>query len=166
MKKADRTFERLSDATYRAANHKGYLVDLIKSAPSPLHKTTRSTISGDKNDLIAAEIENLNWLYAAPPVSSIVIGNDGFPVVFDVPDPRVFAAYKLWLSEQIRRDPMKKTRDKKQSIAVLHLLKGYLPEYPLSGSELRGLPQRLRDNVIDEYDRVNVEQSVGPVPGL
>lgn len=158
LKKADRTFERSPNATYRAANDKGYLVDLIKSTPAPVHKITRSTVSGDNNDLIAAEIENLNWLYAVPPVRSTVVGNDGMPVVFDVPDPRVFAAHKLWLSEQPTRAPIKKARDKNQGIAVLHLIKGYLPEYSLNEAALRGLPRALRDNVSDVYERIVVDR--------
>ncbi len=166
LKKADRTFERQPNVTYCAANDKGYMVDLIKPMPSPPHKVTLPSITGNKNDLSAAEIENLNWLYAAPPANAIVIGNDGFPVVFDVPDPRVFAAYKLWLAEQDRRDPRKKTRDKKQGIAVLRLLKEYLPEYQLNEAELKGLPQRLRDKMSVEYDRIEVNQSVDRVPGL
>ena len=166
LKKADRTFERLSEATYRATNQKGYLVDLIKSVPSPVHKITPSTVSGDENDLIAAEIEYLNWLYAVPPVSSVVIGNDGFPVIFDVPDPRVFAAHKLWLSEQPSRDPVKKARDRKQGFAVLHLLKAYLHEYPLDEKALRGLPQKLRDKMSSVYDNIVVGQPSPPVPGF
>ena len=154
LKKADRTFDRMPKASYRAANAKGYMVDLIKPALANVHKTTKASLTGHKTDLAAAEIRNLDWLYAAPLASTTVVGNDGLPVVFDVPDPRVFAAHKLWLSEQPNRSPVKKVRDRSQGIAILRLLKAYLHDYPLDSDALRGLPQSLRDNLQSEYDRL------------
>ena len=156
LKKADKTFDRLPKATYRAVNEKGYLVDLIKPASKTIQKTTRSTITGNKNDLIAAEIRNLDWLYAAPPVSAVVIGSDGAPAVFDVPDPRVFAAHKLWLSELPERDPMKKTRDRQQGLMVLQLLKEYLAAYVFDKTLLRGLPESLLNRAADELAQLDV----------
>ena len=169
LKEADKTFDRLPKAPYRAANAKGYMVDLIKPAPSRRHETIRASFSGHKNDLVAAEIHNLDWLYAAPIVSATVVGNDGLPVVFDVPDPRVFAAHKLWLSELPDRSPVKKVRDRKQGIAVLRLLKAYLHDYPPDGDALRGLPQSLRDNLQSEFDRIVMgppAQGSIPAPGF
>ena len=156
LKKADKSFDRLSKATYRAANNKGYLVDLIKPASSSVHEATPATITGNKSDLIAAEIRNLNWLYAAPPVSAVVIGSDGAPAVFHVPDPRVFAAHKLWLSALPEREPVKKVRDRKQALAVLQLLKGYLPEYPLDETALQGLPRDVFSGAADELAQINI----------
>ena len=169
LKKADRTFDLMPKTSFRAANAKGYMVDLIKPAPANIHKTTKASLTGHKNDLLAAEIHNLEWLYAAPVVSTTVVGNDGFPVVFDVPDPRVFAAHKLWLSELPDRSAIKKVRDRSQGIAVLRLLKTYLHNYPPDGEALRGLPQSLRDNLQSEYDRIAIEdqeQVSMPAPGF
>ncbi len=169
LKKADRTFDRMPKESFRAANAKGYIVDLIRPAPANIHKTTKASLTGHKNDLLAAEIPNLEWLYAAPVVSTTVVGNDGFPVVFDVPDPRVFAAHKLWLSEQPNRSAIKKVRDRRQGIAVLRLVKAYLHDYPPDGEALRGLPQSLRDNLQSEYDRIAIgaqEQAPMPAPGF
>ncbi|MCY4153928.1 MAG: nucleotidyltransferase domain-containing protein [Gammaproteobacteria bacterium] len=169
LKKADRTFERMPNAPYRAANAKGYMVDLIKPAPAQSHKTTRVSFTGHKHDLVAVEIHNLDWLYAAPVVSATVIGNDGLPVVFDVPDPRVFAAHKLWLSALPNRSPVKKVRDRRQGIVMLQLLKAYLHDYPPDSDALRGLPQSLRDNLQSEFDRVVIEpqkQTPIPAPGF
>lgn len=159
LKKVDKTFERMPNAPYRATNADGYIVDLIKPQPANVHKTTPSLISGNKNDLNAVEIRNLDWLYSAPLVSVIVIGNDGLPVVFDVPDPRVFAAHKLWLSDEPARSPVKKVRDRAQALAVLRLLKEYLHDYPLDGKELIGLPQALRDNMQLEYSRLIIDKA-------
>lgn len=169
LKKADRTFDRMPKAPFRAANSKGYMVDLIKPAPPQIHKTTRASLTGHKNDLVAADIPNLDWLYAAPLVSATVVGNDGLPVVFDVPDPRVFAAHKLWLSELPDRSPVKKVRDGRQGLAVLRLLKAYLHDYPPDSDALRGLPQSLRDNLQSEFDRIVIdpqEQASMPAPGF
>ncbi len=172
LKKADRTFERMPNAPYRATNARGYMVDLIKPAPAQPHKPSQTSLTRrrhDPVDLIAVELRNLDWLYAAPVVSTTVIGNDGLPVVFDVPDPRVFAAYKLWLSGRADRSPVKKVRDKRQGIAVLQLLKDYLHDYPPDSDALRGLPQPLRDNLQSEFDQVVIKtkaQTPLPVPGF
>ena len=56
---------------------------------------------GGSDDLMADELNNLQWLVSAPKVSQIVIGDDGYPSTMVVPDPRAFAIHKLWLSERV-----------------------------------------------------------------
>jgi hypothetical protein len=71
-------------------------------------------------------LEGLDWLADAPRKTQIVIGENGFPVRFVVPDPRVFALHKIWLSLQPTRDPMKRNRDFRQGEAVAVLVMEYL----------------------------------------
>jgi hypothetical protein len=54
-----------------------------------------------------------------------VIADNGFPVRFVVPEPRVFALHKLWVSLQPTRDPIKRKRDFRQAEAVAQLSLDY-----------------------------------------
>ena len=57
-----------------------------------------------------------------------------------VPDPRVFAAHKLWLSKRPDRDPLQRRRDAAQAQAVASLVALHLPHLPYVASELKLLP--------------------------
>jgi len=142
IQKADRSFEPISQGGFRAVNRDGYMVDLIKSEPKQLHiKETRRM--GGVDDLEAAEIRNLQWLISSPKFSQVVIGQDGYPALLVAPDLRAFALHKLWLSEQVDREPVKKRRDYDQGLAVAELVIQYLPQYRFNTSELRMFPRNL-----------------------
>ena len=152
IRKADRSFESISPGGFRAVNRDGYMVDLIKSEPKQLlRKETRRM--GGPDDLEAAEIRNLQWLISSPKFSQVVIGDDGYPASLVVPDPRVFALHKLWLSEQADREPVKKQRDHDQGLAVAQLIIQYLPQYQFNTSELRMFPkdvvQKAKEKISD-----------------
>lgn len=145
LHKVDRSFALLGKSSFRAVNKDGYMVDLVKPEPkSMLQKENRRM--GGSDDLVAAEIKNLQWLVSAPKFSQIVIGEDGYPAFMVVPDPRAFAIHKLWLSEQIDRDPVKKNRDRAQALAVCRLILHYLTELSFKPEELRMFPK----DIIDE----------------
>ena len=144
LKKADKTFERLDGSPCRAVNAKGFMVDLITPAPEAPLVPRDLQSSGPSGDLEAAEFENLQWLLTAALIRRTVVGADGYPAVFEVPDPRVFAAHKLWLAEQPGRGPLKRERDLQQARAVVGLLLEYLPRYSLEDSAIQGLPAALR----------------------
>jgi hypothetical protein len=120
LKRVDRTFDISSERSFRAVNSRTFMVDLIKP---PARK--RSKI-GRGRDLVASTIEGLQWLADAPKMTQIAIGEDGFPVRFVVPDPRVFALHKLWLSLQTDRSPLKRKRDFRQGGAVGQIALEYL----------------------------------------
>ena len=46
------------------------------------------------------------------------------------PDPRYWAAHKLWLSTKSHRDPQKKIRDRQQADVMLRLIREMLPQFP------------------------------------
>ena len=142
MQKADRSFDLPSKKSFRAVNQDGYMVDLIKVQPkSILIKEDRQVGSGD--DLIAAEIKNLQWLISEPKFDQVVVGEDGFPAKMVVPDPRSFAVHKLWLSSQIDREAVKKKRDRSQALAVCKLILQYMPEFEIKKEELRMFPEAI-----------------------
>ena len=137
--------------SFRAVNARGFMVDLIRPMPKPPWKKQPDMV-GTEPDLRAADIEHLDWYLSAPKLRQIVIGDDGFPAPFIVPDPRIFALHKLWLSKQPGRDPLKKPKDREQAFLVAELVTRYLPQTRFSKSELRMLPRevaQLADELLD-----------------
>lgn len=144
LKKADRSFERMGRAKFRAVNKDGYMVDLIKSKPKDVRMREKQRM-GDPGDLETAEIRNLQWLISSPKFSQVVIGEDGYPSRMVGPDPRAFALHKIWLSQQKNREPLKKKRDLDQGLVVASLLIKYMPQFRFTKNELRMFPAHVRD---------------------
>jgi hypothetical protein len=152
LQKVDKTFKLARQRSFRAVNAKGFMVDLIRA---PFVDRTRTVSLGPGEDLIAEPLQGLEWLAEAPRMTQIVIAENGYPVRFVVPDPRVFALHKVWLSLQPTRDPMKRKRDFRQGEAVAGLAVEYLnmnfeddliAELPAALTSLtRGLIERLRN---------------------
>ena len=160
LQKADRSFDLLSKKSFRAVNQDGYMVDLIKPDPkSVLIKESRQVGGGD--DLMAAEIKNLQWLISAPKFDQIVIGEDGFPALLVAPDPRAFAIHKLWLSKQIDRDAVKKRRDCAQALAVVKLIVQYMPELQFNKKDLRMFPEDIISDAFKLLDGSDLPPGYG-----
>lgn len=137
LRRADSTFQPLANQPFRAANARGYLVDLV-TAPGALHSPTAAAIS--PGDLVPAEIHGLQWLLSSPRVTATVIGTDGIPAQMLAPDPRAFAIYKLWMSGQPDREPIKKRRDELQALAVASVVRRRLPQFPFDEASLQAFP--------------------------
>lgn len=123
LRKVDKTFKLAADRSFRAVNARGFAVELIK--PASDRGTARFSV-GAGRDLIAEQLPGLQWLTVLPTMTQIVISENGFPVRFIVPEPRVFALHKLWLSIQPTRSPLKRKRDFRQGEAVAQLALEYL----------------------------------------
>jgi hypothetical protein len=139
LRKVDRSFERRPER-YRAANREGYLVDLIAPLRDPPWHSLPDNASRAKADLSAVEIEGLAWLENAPPFEAVAIDERGEPLRIVASDPRAFAAHKLWLSERLDRQPLHRSRDHAQALAVGTLVATHLPHLPFAQDELRMLP--------------------------
>ena len=151
LRKIDKSFTVMEKQNFRAVNDRGFMVDLIRPMPKPPWKKQPDMV-GRNADLKAADIQHLDWYLSAPKLRQIVIGEDGFPAPFTVPDPRVFALHKLWLSRQPGRDPLKKPKDREQAFLVAELVTRYLPQSRFSKPELRMLPRevaQLADELVD-----------------
>ena len=144
LQRVDRSFERTSQA-FRAANKDGYMVDLIKPVRDPPWNETSDNVGIDPSDLTAVEIAGLAWHESAPSFEAVVIDARGEPLRFVTSDPRVFAAHKLWLSERLDRDPLKRRRDRAQAKAVAALVATYMPNLPFARSDMRMLPRSVFD---------------------
>lgn len=123
IQKVDRSFKLARKRSFRAVNAKGFMVDLIRA---PSSNRTSSSSLGRGEDLIAEPLHGLEWLSEAPKTTQIVIAENGYPVRFIVPDPRVFALHKIWLSLQPTREPVKRKRDYRQGEAVASIAIDYL----------------------------------------
>ncbi|MGY4568331.1 MULTISPECIES: GSU2403 family nucleotidyltransferase fold protein [Bradyrhizobium] len=145
LKRVDTSFERAKQ-TFRAVNRDGYLVDLIKPVQSPPWKKAPDKIGSDPEDLTAVQIEGLDWLQNAPAFEAVAIDEKGQPVRIVAPDPRVWAAHKLWLSRRADREALKRQRDAAQAKAVGALVANYLTHLPFDAEQLRMLPKEVVDS--------------------
>ena len=139
LRKADKSFEILGKKSFRAVNKDGYMIDLLKAAPINVFANETRQMGG-VGDLEAVEVMSLQWLLSSPKFSQTVIGDDGYPALMVVPDPRAFSLHKLWLSKQEDRDPMKRRRDQRQGITAAKVILSYLTQYKFTQSELRMFP--------------------------
>jgi hypothetical protein len=152
LQRVDRTFKPQRKRSFRAVNAKGFMVDLIR-APIDIG-TVGLTSVGREPDLIAEPLRGLDWLGAAPRITQIVIAENGFPVRFVVPDPRVFALHKLWVSIQPTRDPVKRKRDFRQGEAVAQLALDYL-NLSFDDLAIKALPAELKSMLPGLVERLS-----------
>lgn len=143
LQKVDRSFEAVRKGGFRAVNKTGFYVDLVKQAPNPPWKTGEpERIAVD--DLTPSWLPNIKWLLASEKFQSVVVGQDGLPAPMVCPDPRAFAVYKQWLSEQPDRDPGKIKRDRQQAAATIALVREKFPHLALDENAERMFPASVR----------------------
>lgn len=140
LRKIDRSFKR-SAYTFRAENDDGYLVDLIKPSRDPPWQPERLGVGNEADDLLATEMEGLDWHESAPSFEAIAVDERGEPCRIVATDPRVWAAHKLWLSKRQDRAHLKRKRDEAQAQAVGRLVAEYMPHLPYAPEQLRMLPK-------------------------
>jgi hypothetical protein len=143
LRKVDRSFEPTRREGFRAVNQQGFYVDLVKQIPSPPWKKGEPERIA-AGDLTPAGLPNIKWLLSSEKFTSVVIGQDGMPAPMIAPDPRAFAVYKLWLSEQADREPAKKQRDRLQAHAAVDLVRSKFPHLPLDANAERMFPKAVR----------------------
>jgi hypothetical protein len=156
LRKVDPSFEAVQQRGFRIVNKRGFFVDLIKPAP-PFWDRREPDRIGTEDSVWAAEIPSLKWLASSPKFTQVVIGDDGFPAAMVAPDPRAFALYKLWLSQQPDREPIKKQRDRLQAIAVAQAVIQRLPSHPFRENDLKAFPLE----VIEQAQTPTVELPSG-----
>jgi hypothetical protein len=139
VQKVDHSFRRAAQ-TYRAVNRDGYLIDLIKPMRNPPWTDEPDAIGVDPGDLTAIDIEGLAWLESAPSFEAVAIDERGDPLRIVAPDPRVWAAHKLWLSKRDDREPIKRRRDSAQAHAIGRLVSEFLPHLAFERDQLRMIP--------------------------
>lgn len=144
LRKVDRSFEPIRKGSFRAVNRDGFFVDLVKQTPMLPPWKTGEPAQIAAGDLMPTELPSIKWLLASEKFQSIVIGQDGLPAPMVSPDPRAFAVYKRWLSEQPDREPEKKHRDALQADATIELVRSKFPHLPLDENAERMFPRAAR----------------------
>ena len=146
---ADRSFEPTGQG-FRAANRDGFLVDFLRpERATPWHA---EAFEPGQGDLAPAPIAGLAWLESAPVVEPMVIDTRGRPVALPVPDPRVYAIHKWWVSRQPGRERIKARRDALQAAAVFHLVRNELPHLAFDPAHLRMLPGEVVQGALAEFE--------------
>ncbi|MGA9725149.1 MAG: GSU2403 family nucleotidyltransferase fold protein [Candidatus Binatus sp.] len=156
LQDVDKTFKPQRKRSFRAVNAKGFMVDLIR-APIDSGGLALTSI-GSGSDLIAEQLRGLEWLTALPLMTQIVIAENGFPVRFVVPEPRVFALHKLWVSLQPTRDPIKRKRDLHQAEAIAQLSLDYF-NLRFDDPVIKALPAELTAMIRGLVERINERRS-------
>jgi hypothetical protein len=156
IQKIDKTFRLARQRSFRAVNSKGFMVELIRA---PLSEHGRITSLGRNEDLVAEPLQGLDWLADAPRMTQIVVADNGYPVRFIVPDPRVSALHKIWLSSNPTRDPLKRKRDFRQGEAVATLAVDYL-NLSFDDDAMNKLPEELTSLTAGMIERLRGRQSV------
>lgn len=142
-KRVDSSFETIPGKPYRMINDDGFMLDLIRPQPNPAWKEEPGSTL-EPGDLTPAMVEGLQWLVNAPSAETLVTDVNGYPAPIVAPEPRVWMAHKMWLSQRPLRDPVKARRDAGQARLVRDMIVGTLPQYPLDDSFFSGLPGPLR----------------------
>lgn len=130
LKTVDPTFTINSERDFQARNARAYEVELLV-APS------RAETLSDRDQPRPIPLEEQEWLLLGRPVDQVVGCRDGSPARIVAPDPRWFALHKLWMSEQAKRNPLKRPKDRKQGLALLDAVVEAMPHYPLDGVTTR-----------------------------
>jgi len=153
LQRVDRTFKPQRKRSFRAVNAKGFMVDLIRAPIDSAAAGIALTRIGPESDLIAEPLHGLEWLTGLPVMTQIVIAENGFPVKFVVPEPRVFALHKLWLSLHPTREAIKRKRDLRQAEAVARLALDYF-NLRFDDAAIKALPSDLTSMIPGLVERL------------
>ncbi len=166
VRTVDKTFSAVGNRSFRAVNARGFMVDLLRP-PIDAAAAGKLPSIGLGKDLVAEPLQGLQWIQIAPKMTQIAIAGNGFPVRMVVPDPRVFALHKLWLSLRPERGPLKRKRDFRQGEAVAQLALRYL-DLSFDDPELKDLPRDLTQAIPGLLERLRSRQprSENFPPGL
>jgi len=136
LKAVDPTFTINSERDFEARNAKAYEVELLV-APS------RAATLGSKDRPRPVPLPEQEWLLLGRPVDQVVGCRDGSPARIVAPDPRWFALHKLWMSQQAKRNPLKRPKDRAQGLALLDAGASAMPHYSLGAEFRASLPAEL-----------------------
>lgn len=137
LKAVDDTFTVNLERTFQARNAKAYEVEILVA---PSRAATMARLDQPR----PVPLPEQEWLLLGRPVDRVVLCRDGSAARIVAPDPRWFALQKLWLSEQAKRNALKRPKDRKQGLALLSAVREAMPQYPLDAPFEAALPEPLR----------------------
>jgi hypothetical protein len=136
LKSVDSTYTVNTERTFQARNAKAYEVELLV-APSRVKTMGRNVRP------TPVPREEQEWLLNGRFVTRVVVARDATPARLVVPDPRWFALRKLWMSEQPKRNPLKRDKDAKQGIALLDATREGMPQFRIDDAFEAEIPPEL-----------------------
>lgn len=136
LKAVDATFTVNTERTFQARNARAYEVEVF-AAPSRIATMART----DRPRPVS--LPEQEWLLEGRPVDQVIVCRDGSPARIVAPDPRWFALQKLWLSEQPKRNALKRDKDRIQGMLLLDAVAEAMPHYPLDDRFEAMLPGEL-----------------------
>ena len=151
LKNIDPSFKLRDDQLYTAVNKDGYEVDIFRRIGHDNNQEP-SRLSTLEDDFWAVKAKNADWLLSAPKFSEIVVATNGKMARMTTVDPRAFVLFKLWMAEQVDRDPLKRTRDSSQAKIVFDLIGSYLPQFNFA--ELKIFPNKISEWIITDSDGI------------
>jgi hypothetical protein len=137
LKAVDGTYTVNTERPFQARNAAAYEVELL-AAPSRIGTLPK------RDQPRPVPLEEQEWLLLGRSVDHVVVARDGSPARLVVPDPRWFALQKLWMSDQEKRNPLKRPKDRKQGTALLNAISEVMPQYPLDEAFHARIPAELR----------------------
>ena len=140
----DSSFTLRDDQLYTAVNKDGYEVDILRRMGHG-SDAEPGRFSALTDDFWVVKARNADWLLSAPKFSEVVVGVNGKMARMNTVDPRAFALFKLWMSDQSDREPGKRIRDASQARIVVDLINSYLPQY--SFEEIKVFPSAVTDKI-------------------
>lgn len=136
LKAVDPTFTVNTEREFQARNADAYEVELL-AAPS------RFATLGRLEKPRPIPLPEQEWLLPGRWIDQIVPCRDASAVRIVAPDPRWFALQKIWLSQQAKRNPFKRGKDRDQGNAILDAVAEAMPHYPLDAAFRSELPDEL-----------------------
>ncbi|HYD38619.1 MAG TPA: GSU2403 family nucleotidyltransferase fold protein [Allosphingosinicella sp.] len=136
LKAVDQTYTVNTERPCQARNAAAYEVELL-IAPSRAGSLSRT------DQPRPVPLPEQEWLLMGSRVDRVVVGRDGAPARIVAPDPRWFALHKLWLADKPGRNPLKRSKDAQQGLAVLDAVHLSMPQFPLDAAFEESLPDEL-----------------------
>lgn len=136
LKAVDSTYTVNTERMFQARNAEAYEVELLV-APSKFDTL------GSRDKPRPIPLPEQEWLLLGKPVDQVVTCRDGSPARIVAPDPRWFALHKLWMSQQAKRNPLKRGKDAIQGRILLNTVSVAMPHYPLDAAFEAELPDEL-----------------------
>ena len=136
LKAVDPTYTINTERVFQARNAKAYEVELLV-APSKFEAL------GPRDKPRPIPLPEQEWLLFGRSVDHVVVCRDGSPARIVAPDPRWFALHKLWMSQQAKRNPLKRAKDEIQGRILLNAISAAMPQYLLNDTFEAELPDEL-----------------------
>ena len=136
LKAVDPTFAVNTERTFQARNAAAYEVEILV-APS------RAATLARRDNPRPVPLPEQEWLLLGNPVDQVVACRDATAARIVAPDPRWFALHKIWMSQQDKRDRLKRGKDLKQGMLLLDAVDEAMPHYPLDDAFEAALPGEL-----------------------